>query len=400
MRDPHTLIDDSLAPFTDLFAKMEQIITRQRAFDLFKALADIPAPSLTVNHTRAPELGRILSRAKEEQICGPNLSVDLNYRATGNVLLSLGTDLQKPIWSMAHLDNISFLTGVPVDEQDSRPVPRRYPLTAYCTARQTEGRRPAQALAFSLASGGMETIAHGRLVSEPSGHYFESDGPVDLPLATRIVYSSSAAWDRQSGMVTGTIDNAFGCVALILGALVLSHYDVQSLFVLTDEEEGVVAAGPPAFSRGATRLLNRLTPEQFPNLITISDHHEEVADLMQGEADFSGFGKGALFGAFASGTKGGVTPPRLLAFQHVLAGYLAEHQIRLRENCSYVSRSDCVTAMMATPNVALVGYPGAYSHFIDTPRAHIDDLVDLAKTLVIYHLVAQNPTWRRCFLGV
>jgi hypothetical protein len=88
----------------------------------------------------------------------------------------------------------------------------------------------------------------------------------------------------------------------------------------------------------------------------------------------------------------------LLVFQRELAQFLAAQDIQLKENSGYVSRSDCVSAMMATPNVALIGYPGAYSHFADTPRAHIDDLVHLAKTLVIYHLVAQSPIWRRQYL--
>lgn len=84
------------------------------------------------------------------------------------------------------------------------------------------------------------------------------------------------------------------------------------MFVLTDEEGGVVAPGPPAFSQGGTRLLNRINPAHLPDLITISDHHEEVSELMTGRLDLSCFGQGALFTAFASGTKGGVTPPRLL----------------------------------------------------------------------------------------
>ena len=394
MPNQNTLINDSLTPFANLFEKMNQIITPQRGFDLFKALADTPAPSLTVSYTRGPVLEQFIDQAKAQGHCGPNLTLDLNARSTGNATLSLGAQTQKLVWSMAHMDNISFLTG---DYADGR-----YPLTPFCEARQTDGRRPAQALGYSHETGSMETIATGWLSSEPSGHFFEPDdtGSTNLPPATRIVYSSNAEWDRASGLVTGAIDNAFGCTALILSALVLSHFDVQSLFLLTDEEEGVVAAGPPAFSRGATRLLNRLPPTEFPDLITISDHHEEVNALMQGELNLDWFGNGALFGAFASGTKGGVTPPRLLACQRALAGYLSEREIRLNENSGYISRSDCVSAMMATPNVALVGYPGAYSHFIDTPRAHIDDLVDLAKTLVVYHLVAQNAEWRRVVLGV
>jgi hypothetical protein len=93
-----------------------------------------------------------------------------------------------------------------------------------------------------------------------------------------------------------------------------------------------------------------------------------------------------------------VTPPQLLAFQRELARFLAGRGILLREHTGYVSRSDCVSAMLATPNVALIGYPGAYSHFADTPRAHIDDLVHLARVIAVYLLVAQSPEWRERYL--
>jgi len=390
MTDLQNLIANSLSPFTMLFGRLDEIITPQRSFAFFQTIADTPAPSLTTSYTRAPIIQQLIAEGQQAGICGQNLAAHNNYLGSGNMALSIGQQPKKPIWSMAHLDNISFLTG---EYRDGC-----YALTPFCEARQTEGRRPAVALNYAYASGTMEVVASGWLCSEKGSHSFECD-QADLPPATRIVYASQAAWDRQSGLVTGMIDNAFGCAALLLSAFVLSHFDVEAMIVLTDEEEGVVATGPPAFSRGATRLINRITPEQLPDIITISDHHEDVENLMRGKLDLARFGQGALFAAFASGTKGGVTPPRLLAFQRELAIYLQEHQILLNENPGYVSRSDCVSAMMATPNVALVGYPGAYSHFIDMPRAHIDDLVNLAKTLVIYSLVVQNREWRSLFLG-
>ena len=390
MTEPHSLIADALSPHDDLFERLNEIVTQERAFAYFKAIADVSGPTLTASYTRGPILMEMLKTSREEGLCGSKLSIDTNYLSSGNVVLSVGDGPQKPAWSMAHLDNICFLTG---GYQNGC-----YALTAYCDPRQTAGRRPAHALAYDCAKATMTVIADGWLCYADGEHTFETD-VTDLPPATRIVYQSSAEWDQEGGIVTGNIDDAYGCTGLVLAAMVLSHWDVQSLFVLTDEEEGVVVPGPPAFSRGASRLLNRLPPSHFPNLITISDHHEEVADLSAGTLDLSRFGQGALFGAFASGTKGGVTPPRLLAHQRAVAQYLADHKIHLNENPGYISRSDCVSAMMATPNVALIGFPGAYSHFIDTPRAHIDDLVNLAKSLVVLHLLAQNPAWRAAALG-
>lgn len=389
MRNVQQLIGVCLTAYPGIFERLDRIITPVRAFALFKTIADTYAPTLTVRYTRAPVIEQILTQASQEGVCGDGITFYRNFQTSGNVALTLGREQRKPIWSMAHLDIISFLTGTYTDG--------RYRLTPYCEARQTPGTRPALALNYSLATGAMEQVAEGWLHSEAQGHFFET--PVaDLPPATRVVYSSVAEWDQSSGMVYGTVDDAFGAAALVLSTLVLSHYPVDALVLLTDEEEGVVAPGPQAFARASTRLLNRMPPDLLPDLITISDLHEEVSDLQQKRLNASRFGQGALFAAFASGARGGVTPPHLLAFERELAAYLAQRNVRLHENMGYVSRSDCVSAMLATPNVALIGFPAAYSHFIETPRAHIDDLVALAKSLAVFTLIAQDASWREQFL--
>ncbi|MEM7343790.1 MAG: hypothetical protein AAF485_06075 [Chloroflexota bacterium] len=383
------IIVDTLSAYPGLFNRLGEVMTKDRAFDTFKQIADTYAPTLTVRYTRTPVVKRLLETAQTEGFCGHNITIHGNYFSTGNAALSFGSANRKPVWSMAHLDNISFLTG---GWQDGR-----YPLTPYCEARQTEGVRPALALAYNNISGTMESIAKGQLRSTESGHFFETD-VADLPPATRVVYETVAELDEATGMVYGTVDDAFGCAALVLAAQVLAHYDVEALMVLTDEEEGVVGVGNNAFSRGSARLINRIQSEHLPDLITITDLHEEVQDLASGQLDNARFGQGSLFSAFSSGAKGGVTPPQLLSFQRELAQYLVTQEIKLQENAGYVSRSDCVSAMMVTPNVSLIGFPGAYSHFIDTPRAHIDDLVDLAKVLTIYILMAQSSAWRHQYL--
>jgi hypothetical protein len=386
-----TLITQALSPYPGLFDRLERLITPERAFACFKLIADTYAPTLTVRYTRGPVIKALLDEAKSQGWCGPNVTFRRNYLSTGNVALEFGTQPRKPVWAMAHLDIISFLTG-------SRQG-NRYKVTPFCEPRQSNGVREALALAFSAETGGLVELARGRLISEDNGksNFFETGTP-DLPLATRVVYASEAEWDRASGMVYGTVDDAFGCAALVMAAMALSHYSAEALIILTDEEEGVVAPGNRAFSRASTRLLNRIAPERLPDLITITDLHEDVADLFAGNFNTGRFGQGALFAAFASGAKGGVTPPHLLSFQRELAGYLGEHHISLQENPGYVSRSDCVSAMLATPNVSLIGFPGAYSHFADTPRAHISDLVSLAKVMAVYILVAQHAAWRELYL--
>lgn len=389
--DEQRFITTELDRYADLFDRLEEIITPERAFDIFKRIADTYAPTLTVRYTRGPVVAALLEEAKSLGMCGGSMTFHHNYLGTGNVAVELGLEPRKPVWSMAHLDIISFLTW----EREGR----RYRLTPYCEPRPADGAREALALAFSPDSGTLKEIAHGWLHTTDGGQafYFETD-VLDLPPATRVVYASAAEWDRESGLVYGAVDDAFGCAALVLSAVVLSHYPVEALIVLTDEEEGVVGVGNQAFARGSARLLNRIASEMLPDLITIADMHEEVAGLASGHLNTARFGQGALFAGLASNTRGGVTPPQLLSFQRELAQYLAGRGIQLQENAGYVSRSDCVSAMMATPNVALVGYPGAYSHFADTPRAHLDDLVHLAKVMVVYLLLAQSPTWRERYL--
>lgn len=385
------LISQALSPYPDLFNQLDQIVTPERAFAVFKLIADTYAPTLTVRYTRGPVIKALLAETKAQGWSGQNMAFQRNYLNSGNVALEFGVQARKPVWAMAHLDIISFLTG--------RREGSRYHVTPFCEPRQSNGVRDALALAYTPETGGLVKVAQGRLISEDNGkrNFFETD-VADLPPATRVVYASRAEWDRITGMIYGTVDDAFGCAALVLAAMVLSHYPVEALLVLTDEEEGVVSSGNRAFSRGSARLLNRISPELTPDLITITDLHEDVADLFAGRFNADRFGQGALFAAFASQAKGGVTPPQLLAFQRGLAAYLGQYQISLQENAGYVSRSDCVSAMMATPNVALIGYPGAYSHFADTPRAHIADLVNLAKVMAVYILVAQNLTWREQYL--
>lgn len=387
--NPQAFIAQELVQYPDLSRRLNEVINRERAFATFKRVADTYAPTLTVRYTRAPVVEALLSEAKTQGVCGENVAFHRNYLSSGNMALSFGAAERKPIWSMAHLDIISFLTG---ERRNGR-----YPLTPYCEARQTTGVRPAMALAFAPGTSRLEMIAQGQLHSTEAGHFFETD-VADLPPATRVVYTNEATLDQASGMIYGNVDDAFGCTALILAAQALAHYQIEALMILTDEEEGVVGVGNPAFSRGSARLLNRIAPEQLPDLITITDLHEEVRDLAQGTLDNSRFGQGGLFAGFASGARGGVTPPQLLAFQRELARYLATQGIALQENAGYVSRSDCISAMMATPNVALIGFPGAYSHFIDIPRAHVDDLVHLAKTMVTYILIAQSQAWREQYL--
>jgi hypothetical protein len=95
-------------------------------------------------------------------------------------------------------------------------------------------------------------------------------------------------------------------------------------------------------------------------------------------------GAGAVLSEFSSLARGAVTPLGLYGLARRMADVIAEFGVRVQEsNNAYSSRSDDVSVMMRTPNVLLLGYPGFNRHFDrGLPRAHLDDVVNLAKTVV------------------
>jgi hypothetical protein len=350
-------------------------ITPERTFAVFKAISDTRAPTLTARHTR----GRVIAQLVAES----GARYTSNLHGSGAAALELGAATRKPLWCFAHIDNISFLTG-------ARAVNGEYALTPFCEAKQNDGRRAAQALGFDPITKGTTLLTDGWLITRGDVHTFEpAAGSPALPLATRVVYASSAEWDRASGLVHGCIDDAAGATALTLAAMALakSSTPIEALFVLTDEEEGPVAPGPQAFARGSARLFHRAPRKTLPDLITVTDTHEAAAGS-------SRFGAGACFAGYGSRARGGVTPPALLHALREFAVDLGTHGVQLVEHGEYFGRSDDASAVLATQNVALIGCPGAHAHFAQRPYVHIDDLVNLAKSIAAFVLLAQDEAWR------
>jgi hypothetical protein len=387
------MIEKSLRRYTDLFERMDTVITPEAAFRVFQQLADTYAPTLTARYTRGLRIQRILEDMKGVGSLRDKLLLDLNFRKTGNVAITLGTQEVKPIWAFAHLDNISYLTGPKVDGL--------YALTPFHEPRISDGERDGVALGYDDSSQRLRIIAEGTIITSQAGAHSEfRTEEDDLPPATRVVFQTEASWDRNTGMLYGSVDDAFGCAALVMCAIVLSSLDVDALIVLTDEEEGVVGVGNTAFARGSQRMISRTDANELPAIMSVTDLHEVSPSVDDnGEIiEVPGCGEGALFAGFASGTRGGVTPPHVLAAMREVSGWINGKGILLRENQSYVSRSDCVSAMMATQNVILMGFPGAYSHFENIPRAHINDLVALSKSLTVLIAAAQSSDWRKHYL--
>lgn len=204
--------------------------------------------------------------------------------------------------------------------------------------------------------------------------------------------------DTASGLFTGSIDNAGGVAALAVAAPVLARAGVEALLAFPDEEEGPVAPGNQTIGRGGSRLIGLLPA---PDLAIVADVQQGGGDL---DADARGgivnstrLGGGAVLAEFASLGRGAVTPPDLYALARHTARLLGEFGVRIQEsNNAYSSRSDDVSVMLKTPNILLLGFPGFNRHFDrGEPRAHLDDVVHLAKAVIYMSTLRPWFTARR-----
>jgi hypothetical protein len=363
---------------------LDRIVTGEAYFRIFQQLSDNYSPTLTVSRVQSPLVEQILLDGAGNL---ERITLDRNARGSGTITVKVGAR-QPALWLSAHADICSYLTGA----WDGTG----YPLTPFCSHRATSGARSAMALGAPRGAGPLERLAEGQMISYENGTVRFECARDDLPLHTRVVHHLAAAWDRDSGRVTGFLDNEAGSAALLLAARVLSHFDVAALLLLNDEEEGPVDKGNQGFSRAANRLLHRTPIGEHPNYAIVIDGHSQEQQLRQNTA--TTFGKGASFTGLSSGSRGAVTPPQLLAFTRDLANWLRPHGIDLIEHPGYVGRSDDISMMQFTPNVSIIGYPGAYSHFEQPPMSYMRDLVNLTKTLVLMALIAQDEDWQQAYL--
>lgn len=376
---------ETLAAQPELDGRMAEIITPERALRYLSALEAVPCPSQTARWTRIPVVESLL---REEGVLDEvGAHWDANVGQSGNAVLLLGArDRAKRVWLLSHLDQISYLLN-PVDGGGER-----YPLTPICYHMQTEPSRPALALHFDLARQTMVVAARGTIEVAGSQAAFVPDSPTELRAGTRVVYDSDLAWDEASDELRGHLDDTVAVTASLLAANVLRHYPVEVLVGLTDEEEGPPGDANQSFGRGGRRLAS-LFPA--PRVAIVSDVHE--AETMRhgpGPRDVQP-GDGAMFAERSSNGRGSVTPPPLYAWQQHLALALKQRGIRLRENWGgYVSRSEDINATAVTPNIALIGILCSNRHYAEArPAAALSDIVELAKVMVAYTLLAHSAAW-------
>jgi len=368
----------------DLFARLDDEVTPERAHHYLSAIESAPCPSQTARWTRTPVIERLLR--EDGLLDAPRVVWEANYGKSGNAALLLGQRRKrKRVWILSHLDQISYL----LDPGEGN----RYPLVPFCYHMQEDGQRPALALAHDLAKDALMVCARGAIEVDGKAVTFVATEGGPLGPGTRVVYDSDLTWDQQTNSLTGHLDDSVAVVASLLAAHVLRHYPVEVLIGLTDEEEGPPGDANQSFGRGGRRLVN-LFPR--PELAIVSDVHESEM-MIHGQAPhYLRPGDGAVFAERSSNGRGSVTPPNLYAFQQHLAAALGQRGVHLRENWGgYVSRSEDINAVAVTPNVALIGVLCSNRHYAaDRPSANLADVVDLAKVFVAYTLLVHSDVWR------
>jgi putative aminopeptidase FrvX len=376
---------ETLDSAPDLFRRLDEYVTIDRAYRYLSALESAPTPSQSAQWTRVPVVEALLDQ--DGVLAADSVTWDRNLQGSGNAVLAIGSETRrKRVWMLAHLDQISYL----VDPGSNG----RYPLLPFCYHMQESGTRPAIALTHDLERGALAISARGVIEVKGPAVSFQTREGERLEPGTRVVYESVLDWDPHTGQIQGYLDDTVACTAVLLAAGVLRHYPVDVLMGLTDEEEGPPGDANQSFGKGGRRLVRHFDP---PELAIVSDVHESEAMVRgPGPRDIRP-GDGAVFAERSSSGRGTVTPPHLYALTRHLAVALSERGIQLRENWGgYVSRSEDINATILTPNTALIGVLCSNRHFAkDRPTANLRDVLNLAKVLVAFSLIAHSTVWSR-----
>jgi len=354
-------------------------ITPERLRRYVTSLSSAAAPSTAASAIRNSVLKEHL-REDGAFKCN-SLHFHDNFANTGSTAILTGSsNPQKALWYFAHLDTLSYLVQ-----------PRqgaRYPLVPFCHHLVRDGSRQAVVYRFDLSKGNYLIVANGRLESEDQRPFFKPENnSTQLKSGDRVVLSARYQEDPVSGDFSAHIDNAGAVAALVAAAPVLATARIDALLAFPDEEEGPLGSGNQVMGRGSTRIVNLLP---VPSLVIVSDVQQAggdaQADTRGGIENSTKLGNGAVLAEFSSFARGAVTPPHLYALAVTLANALREFGVKIQEsNNAYTSRSDDVSALLKTPNVLLLGFPGFNRHFdLGTPKANLHDLVSLAKAFVYF----------------
>lgn len=352
-----------------LLTALESWITPELAARTMIAIANTPAPSQTPAWTRGPVITSLLKNW--EVLSRPNVQWTANFQGTGNGVIALGPHAKKTIWVLAHWDDISYLIGP--REGD------KFALTPFHFHTMDDGTMPGLVLGYDVQSDTYEVVGRGTIVGGKQP-WFIPQGDLHLRPGWRVVFDDPAR-DLGDGIFSGQMDNAAGCAGILLAAAFLSQFDdINAIICFTDEEEGPVAVGNTAFSRGSRRLID-LYPT--PDIAIVADSQT----VKPGELGPQ-MGDGALIREYASQARGGVTPPWLYERIRDLSLTIKPH-VLLHENIyGGLGRSDCISVMQKTPNVVLCGTAVTGRHYRNQEGycCSAVDVAHLARSIVVISL--------------
>ena len=360
-------------------------ITPERLRRYVTSISSVATPSTAASAIRNPILKKLLR--EDGAFAGGYLHFQDNFANTGSTAILTGSnDPGKALWYFAHLDTLSYL----VQPQQGT----RYPLVPFGHHLIRDGSRRAIAYRFDLSKRDYFVVANGRLESADQRPFFEPENSsTQLKSGDRVVFSATYQEDPISGDLSAHIDNAGAVAALATTAPVLAAARIEALLAFPDEEEGPLGSGNQVIGRGSARIVNLLP---VPDLVIVSDVQqaggEAQADTRGGIENSTRLGNGAVLAEFSSFARGAVTPPHLYALAVSLADSLRDFGVKIQEsNNAYTSRSDDVSALLKTPNVLLLGFPGFNRHFdLGTPRANLHDLVSLSKAFVYFAVLSSE----------
>jgi hypothetical protein len=343
-------------------------LSRDRLADYVREISETPAPSTAALALRGPVLDRLWQR--DGMRADKAAAYFPDYRNSGELLVETGSDAQKPVLFVAHLDTISYL----VTDTDVL-APNCYHLTE-------AGRRDARVLRYDLKTGAFLTVAKGSLVSQDGIARFEAySGTTPLP-GDRVVPTTPFSCSAD-GAISAHLDNAGGVAALAACVPLFADLGINAAFAFPDDEEGPLGSGNQMMSRGTARLA-AAAGRDLPKLSVVVD--------MQQAGNHTRPGCGAILSEHSGDGRGAVTPQPF----YTSAAKLFENTAKFGfpvciSDGTRISRSDDVSLMLRRRDILLLGFPGHDRHFDTTlPSGHIKDIVDLSRALVCTAVLAQE----------
>lgn len=345
-----------------------ELITFDRALELLTIVADTPAPSGASSLTR----GRgVRTWFDHQEMSEQGAQLYLDFQRTGCDVLTYGVG---GVRMLAHLDEVSYLVD------GSATSPGMWPISPYCY-HLAEAPAPARVVRFD-SDGTWSAVDRGEVLVLGGKHFFRCALDIELAPGDRVCLASELTCEQDTGLVTGSLDNAAGVTAALLAASTLAAMGVPFTLVLTDEEEGPSGASSQTISRGASRYFRSTPLEDAPLTVAIDIHGVPASDADEVRGHTVPWG--ASLAEFSSHGRGSVAPPQLYAAARDFLCQGNPITDAVRPNVGgYVPRSDDVVAMTHTNRVLILGYPGINRHFDHgLPAANIYDLMHLARALV------------------